>query len=91
MNLKAKLKCECIQVYPDCVWPLLKPVIKDSEENKTFAKFTPAGEMKLQITNPEALNFFQPGKEYILDITEVVAIETEPEVEQETVRAQEQV
>lgn len=41
----------------------------DSEENKSFAKATPSGEITLGITNPSALEFFEIGKAYYIDFT----------------------
>lgn len=44
------------------------PVYGDSEENKSFWKWTPSGELKFNCTNKE-VNFV-PGKEYYIDISE---------------------
>ena len=41
----------------------------DSEENKSFAKYTPAGEISLTITNPAAIEAFELGKAYYIDFT----------------------
>ncbi len=41
----------------------------DSEENKSFAKYTPSGEITLGITNPDAIGFFELGKAYYIDFT----------------------
>ena len=41
----------------------------DSEENKSFAKYTPSGEIKLGITNPAAFDQFEMGKAYYIDFT----------------------
>lgn len=41
----------------------------DSEENKSFAKYTPQGEMAMTITNPAAIEFFEIGKPYYVDFT----------------------
>ncbi|QYR20811.1 hypothetical protein KZ483_24130 [Paenibacillus sp. sptzw28] len=47
----------------------LHPVTDGSEENKTFWKYTPGGQITLTITNPDAVNQFEPGKEYYVDFT----------------------
>lgn len=47
----------------------LTPVISGSEENKSFAKFTPGGSLELYVNNPDAYGFFEPGKAFYLDIT----------------------
>lgn len=47
------------------------PVFSDdpSSENKVFTDATPGGELSLLITKPDTVAFFEPGKEYYLDIT----------------------
>ena len=44
----------------------LSPVVRDTEENKTFSLYTPSGSIQLHITNPEALDFFEAGEEYYI-------------------------
>lgn len=44
-------------------------VTSGSEENKTWAKYTPCGSVELQINNPDAVNAFELGKEYFVDFT----------------------
>lgn len=39
-------------------------------ENAVFGKYTPWGEFKAGIGNPEAKQFFVPGKSYYITITE---------------------
>lgn len=43
----------------------LSAVTNTSEENKTFSIYTPNATVKMHITNPEALDFFEPGAEYV--------------------------
>lgn len=45
----------------------MTPVISGSEENKSFSKYTPSGDVRLHITNPDVLDFFEAGKEYYLE------------------------
>lgn len=45
----------------------LSAVVNDSEENKTFSIYTPNASLKIHITNPEALDFFEAGQEYICE------------------------
>lgn len=45
----------------------LSPVISGSEENKSFSIYTPSGSIKLHITNPDAINFFEPSAEYYVE------------------------
>jgi hypothetical protein len=46
----------------------LIPVYGDSEENKSFSKYTPSGKLTLTITNENLFGFYQPGKQYYLDV-----------------------
>lgn len=39
----------------------------DDEANKQWSKWTPSGEVRLTITNPEAYNQFKLGKAYFVD------------------------
>lgn len=45
----------------------LSPVTSGSEENKSFSIYTPSGEIRLHITNPNALDFFEPAAEYYVE------------------------
>ena len=46
----------------------------DSEEpdteNNQFSVATPSGKVEMTISNPKAIDFFEPGKSYYLDFTE---------------------
>lgn len=46
---------------------VLRAVYGDSEENKSFSKWTPSAQLQINITNPDAASYFEVGKEYILD------------------------
>jgi len=48
----------------------LSPVVSGSDENKSFYKWTPGGNIDLQIVNEEAMKQFEVGKEYYVDFTE---------------------
>ncbi|MBY5763641.1 hypothetical protein HFO06_11130 [Rhizobium leguminosarum] len=39
------------------------------EENKSWSKWTPSGELKMMVTNPSAIEAFELGKSYYLDFT----------------------
>lgn len=45
----------------------LSAVTNTSEENKTFSIYTPNASVKIHITNPDAVDFFEPGQEYICE------------------------
>jgi len=42
-----------------------------SDENNTFAKFSPSASLTLQIANPNLIGKFAAGEEYYLDFTKV--------------------
>jgi len=79
MSVRAKMRCIGINRRADNVAldsektetqeVLLQPVYSDSEQNKTWSKFTPYGEVKLGISNPEAVGQFKLGKAYWVDFT----------------------
>jgi hypothetical protein len=75
MNVRAKMKVMAITPFhssdPDgvCAEVRLMPVYSDSEENKTWSKWTPNGECRMTITNAPAIDAFEVGKEYYLDFT----------------------
>lgn len=41
-----------------------------SDEDNTFARFSPSGALKLTIANPALLGKFAPGQKFYLDFTE---------------------
>jgi hypothetical protein len=42
-----------------------------SDEDNTFAKFSPSGSLELMIANPALIGTFAPGDTYYLDFTKV--------------------
>lgn len=40
-------------------------------DDNTFARWTPSGEIKLQINNPDLIGQITPGEEYLVDFTPV--------------------
>ena len=44
----------------------------ESEDN-TYARYSPSGELKLTITNPELFGQFKPGQKFYLNFTEAEA------------------
>lgn len=42
-----------------------------SDENNTYAKFSPSGQMTLTIANPDLIGKFNENEEYYLDFTKV--------------------
>jgi hypothetical protein len=73
-KVRAKFQCVKIESQPDSKQKLVDflAVTDGSEENKSFAKFTPAGGAYLNISDETpASNFFEEGKEYYLDFVKV--------------------
>jgi len=73
-KVRAKFVCDKITDYPDQEQKNVSfyPVTTGSEENKSFAKYTPGGSANLCISyETEAANAFEEGKEYYLDFTPV--------------------
>lgn len=42
-----------------------------SDENNTFARWTPTAELKMTITNPDLIGKFVEGQEFYVDFTPV--------------------
>lgn len=38
-----------------------------SDEDNTYAKFSPSGELRLHVANPALIGQFKPGEKYYLD------------------------
>lgn len=67
MNIRFKVFCESVTHHNGgSQTVVLRPVHSDSEENKTFSKYTPSGRFEFVISNPDAAGAYEPGKEYIL-------------------------
>ena len=48
----------------------LTPVIEGSDENKSFSKYTPAGQISLTISDEtDAVDYFEENKEYYVKFT----------------------
>lgn len=62
--VKAKFKVDSVTAYESSGAVELSAVTSGSEENKRFWKYTPAGNIHMQIDNDTALNQFKPGMEF---------------------------
>jgi hypothetical protein len=71
MAVKARVRCIQITDMGLQKDVLLRPVMthEDDDPNKSFSKYTPAGELKLSITNPEAFEQFAVGATYDVDFS----------------------
>jgi len=73
-KIRAKFYCtgvDCIYTDQEKTGEEIKlmAVTEGSEENKSFSKWTPGGEVEMLITNPDAFDFYKEGEEYYLDFT----------------------
>jgi len=69
MTVRAKFYCDSITQYVTNKGITFRAVTKGSEENKSFAKYTPSGELRLSIDpSTPAFDAFVVGKEYYIDI-----------------------
>lgn len=71
-QVRSKFVCTGVQDFPENENKSISfsPVVSGSEENKSFAKYTPSGSVLLNVSyETEASNFFEQGKEYYLDFT----------------------
>lgn len=50
----------------------MSPVTGTSEENKSFFKWTPSGQLDMGIVSPEVAAAFAPGAEFYVDFTPAV-------------------
>ncbi len=50
----------------------LQPIVGKSEEDRKFWKNTPSGKLEMMIDTSEGSSFFEVGKEYYLDFSEVI-------------------
>lgn len=67
-TLQAKFKVGSVVDYGNKnIEANMTAVIGDSQENKTFSIYTPNASVKMHITNPDALDFFEAGEEYICE------------------------
>lgn len=70
MTVRAKFHCHFIQKAEDDSHRTIhmSPVAADTEENKTWSKYTPGGQLTMYVSNPAAFGQFEQGKEYFIDI-----------------------
>ncbi len=71
-KVRAKFVCTGITDYPanENKSVTFSPVIDGSDENKSFSKYTPGGQIQLSISyETEASEVFEEGKEYYVDFS----------------------
>lgn len=67
--VRAKFKVDSITLYAESRSVKMSPVTSGSEENKSFSKWTPSGSLEINISNPDAYDKFEQGKEYYIDFS----------------------
>lgn len=72
MTTRCKFRCETITLMKDTAAINLKPVTTGSPENEKFFKYTPGGEINLQVIDHKTADMFTPGEEYYIDISPAV-------------------
>lgn len=75
MEVLAKFKCERVEKYPADKQNLVtfSPVMYDCEENKSFAKLTPAGVIQIHVSyETPASTAFEEGEEYFVTFNKVL-------------------
>lgn len=70
MTVRAKFKCNSIQKSQDNSSAVVNmmAVTTGSAENESWSKYTPSGQLQMVISNPAAVEHFEQGKEYYIDI-----------------------
>lgn len=68
-TILAKLHCESVLVTDGGRTAKFRAVYGDSEENKSFSKYTPSASLELHVTNPDVFESFQPGRDYLVSIS----------------------
>lgn len=69
--VRAKFRCTHVEKYESSEKVHLMAVA--DEANKEWAKWTPSGQLSMQIDNPDAQGRFKPGGYYFLDFAETSA------------------
>ena len=73
--MRAKVTVEKVTVTQSGEDVTFRPVIgklgADAvDEDNTYSKYTPSGELRLFITNPALFGKYKPGKKFYVDFTE---------------------
>lgn len=75
MNVRAKFVATSVRQHPTAgqgdrfAQVTLTAVWNDGSGNESWSKATPAGQIQMTISNPDALQAFEEGKEYFVDFT----------------------
>lgn len=78
-TMRAKMKVTSVTKFGGCEQLKMNAVCKSrysddgSDENNTFAKFTPSAELTITIANPALFGKFEPEQQFYVDFTLVDA------------------
>lgn len=77
-TMRAKFTIISVERFSSGETLKMKPVCKaggyppdGSDEDNTFAKFSPGGSLEILVANPALIGTFTPGDTYYLDFTKV--------------------
>ncbi len=71
-KVRCKFKCFSVKTYETFNEVEFMAAFDEKAKEEGFSAATPAGNLKITVTKPEAMEFFQPGVEYWLDLQKVV-------------------
>lgn len=69
MSVRCKFKVDSNEITGDEAYVKLSAVTSGSEENASFFKYTPSGQLSLGVVNKAAAEQLEVGKEYYIDIS----------------------
>lgn len=67
--MRAKFRLQSVTDYGNQKRLEFNAVTSGSDENKSWAKFTPSGRIEMMVDNLPAVEGFSPGDEFYLDFT----------------------
>jgi hypothetical protein len=75
--MRAKMKIASVEKFESCERISFSAVGKSTsypsdgtDEDNTFARWTPSADLNMLINNPSLLNIFEPGQVFYVDFTE---------------------
>ena len=66
---RAKFRVNSVEQQEESEFIDSSAVTDGSEENKSFAEYTPYGEFRLSVDNPNVIGRLDPGDEIYIDVT----------------------
>lgn len=77
-KMRAKVRVSSVEKVGDCELLTFHPVAKSdaypadgSDENNTYARWSPSGRFELTVANPNLHGKYEVGQEYYVDFTPV--------------------